>query len=192
MFALSTARPGRLPLLRLLGIVLLTSLSCGGGGSPSPTAPNRPPCDFAEPPPGFPDRTSSFAPAASTAPSITLEPGPNCVDLLVLEIRANGVDNLRGIRFDFDEPDGLLQFDALQVGPFLTGNGAVQVTPMTGELMRPADAGGVSGSGRIALVAWVYDGPSGTGELRFTGEAVDSDGNVVGTVEFAGGTVTVN
>ncbi len=106
-------------------------------------------------------------------------------------MRATGVADLWGVRFRIEVPENLLSFDALQVGPFLTENGTVAVTNNNLEILRPLDAGGVSGSGQIALVAWVYEGPIGNGVVELEGEALDADGDVIPGVDFNGGTVTI-
>ena len=189
--------------LRALGILgtvcalSLTSLGCGGGGGGSPTEPQPGArnCAFPEPPPNFPDRNATFVPAnAGVANSLTLQVGPSCQDLLVLEVVATGVTDVHRVVYEINFNRAALTFDNSHVGPFLTEQDTVQVTGgagAMGDLTRPAGSAGVSGTGLVSMVVWAYNGPTGTYAFRMTGQLFDSAGDQIGGVVVAGGTVTI-
>lgn len=178
--------------LAILPALLL--LSCSSGDGPTGPGGDRA-CLFNEPPPNFPDRNATFTPTTTAASSITLRQGPNCADLLVLELFATNVADLAEVQYTIDFPENVLFPDTSRLGPFLTGNGAVQVTQegiiQSATLRRPAGQPGVTGSGRIALVAWVYRRPTGTFPIGLTGQAFDSEGNPLDRITFIGGSVTI-
>ena len=183
--------------LAALGVMFLGFCAgCGGGGGSSPTEPSFRSCVFPEPPPNFPDRAASLAPTtAAPANSIVLRQGMNCADLLVLEVFANGVSDLARVRYTIGFPNDVLGFDNSQLGPFMTENGSVQVTGSfgpTGDLQRPPGQAGVSGSGRISLIAWVYRGPTGSFDITLEGQTFDANGEEILDTAFVGGTLTIN
>jgi len=181
----------------ILGMMALSlAFGCGGGGG-GPTGPGgRGGCAFGEPPPNFPDRSATLTSSGAAGNSIVLRQGANCSDLLVLELFADTVADLAGVEYSIGFPSNALGIDNRRIGPFLTGNGSVQVASsgsvVNGTLQRPAGQPGASGSGQVALFAWVYQGATGTFNMTLQGRALDSNGDPIAGSTFAGGSVNIS
>jgi hypothetical protein len=156
----------------------------GGGGGPTP------------PQPGI-----TFTSAGSAgAESISLQrDGATSATVLVLRLEARETAGLYGVAFDLAYPAGLLRFDEVQEGGFLSSGGAGTsfqfAEPAPGRLVigltRLADAPPASGSGtlmtfRFSVVA------GGTGSFDFPARQAYGVAGGAQAAQWLGGTVRVD
>lgn len=174
----------------LLALLLpLTLLACGGGGGGGgPTEPPPPP----PPTPGI-----AVTPAAAPATGVSIARGAATTQsTLILEIRANSVNDLYGVAFDLRYPSGILQLVQASSGPFL-GNATLQSVPGSGSgliivgLSKLGAVSGTSGSG-VLMTLELRAIAAGQGSFSFeqTG-AVSSGGQPISGFGWSAGTVQV-
>ncbi|HYO12500.1 MAG TPA: cohesin domain-containing protein [Thermoanaerobaculia bacterium] len=169
-------------------LLILTLAGCGGGGGGgSPVEPTPPP-----PQPGV----TFTGQGGSANNSVVLASGAGTnVNALVLEVRAQNVDDLYGAAFDLRFPAAVLQYARFTPGPLLEG-GSVQVAPSgSGNLVvgfsRLGEVPGLDGSG-VLLTLEFAPVAAGEGALSFArNSAFDSDGRPITGFTWAGGTVRV-
>jgi hypothetical protein len=177
--------------LFLLLPFLALSAACGGGGGGggSPTEPTPPP----PPPPGI----TFTADSGSGQTGIILGSGSGTtVDTLVLEVRANNVQDLYGVGFDLTYPNTLLRFEGATPG-FLNDGQQVSfnlVETSPGTLVvgyaRLGAVSGASGSGVILTLRFTATA-AGTGRIAFAqNTAFNSRGDMLG-LTWTGGSVTI-
>jgi hypothetical protein len=177
----------------VLAVLVLAAPGCGGGGGGGgPTGP---------PPP--PPQSLTFTPAATAGiNTIFLRTGPGTdFNNLVLQVRANEVDDLYGVAFDLVYPAELLSFRANRTdeGRFLRGPGvgtSLVVEEAAGRLLISytrlgADAGGESGSGVLFTVEFATTS-SGQGALELASTlAYDGSGARRFDYDWVGGSLVV-
>ena len=180
----------------LFGTLVLSAAGCGGGGGGGggPTAPTPPPA---------PSQGIDFTAAGGTAAnSIYLEASDtaNTTSAFTVQVRANDVDNVYGVSFDLQYPNGLLRWTegSFSEGSFLS-EGGVQTEVIVerkpaGNLIvgitRVGAADGVSGSGTLLTLEFGNRAVAGRGDLTFTDNAVvDGDGNLQEEVQWVAGSV---
>lgn len=176
----------RRALLVCLFSVLAACSGSGGGGGP--TAPS-----------GMVTFTADHAAAAG---SFALRTGAGTQGThLVLELVANGVQDVGQVTFVFTYPTNLLRFSGQGQGPFLTQGNALALllatqlpAPLQGVLVvdsRPSGVVGVSGSGVVLTLQ--LDG-IGTGNGRIdleAPEALDSQDQPIAGLDWIGGAISV-
>jgi hypothetical protein len=181
---------GRFPALLLAALVaflagaLAVSCGGGGGGGGGPTAP--PP-----PAPGI-----TFTPAASAGPpGISLAAGAaSTANVLLLEVRATGVQDLYGIAFDLQFPSGVLTYaTSSNAGSILSG-GAFEISHTASDLVvgvsRLGAVRGVPGDGLILTLEFAPTA-AGSGSFTFSRNTVlDSTGQPI-PVSWTAGSVQV-
>ena len=171
-------------------LLLLVPLACGGGGGGGGGG--------GTPPPTPPTASLTFTPASvTTVNSISLVRSGVGASDLVLELRANTVEDLYGLSFDLRFPANLLRFDSAAEGTFLAGpQTSLQVTESpAGNLIvgltRLGAVGGVGGSGVLLTLRFTANG-TGNGSLEFIDRAAfDNQGLALSGVAWGGGTVAV-
>lgn len=162
--------------------------ACGGGGGGTPTGPPPPP----PPTPGI----TFTASGGGTANSLSLASGAGgTTNTLVLEVRANSVQDLYGVSFDLTYPQQQLRYDGPAEGSFLNQSGAstsLQVAPGAGAgtlvvgLTRLGGVTGVSGSGVLLSLRFTAVG-AGSGNFGFSRNSTfKSDGTTAGSTWSAG------
>lgn len=162
--------------------------ACGGGGGGGPTQPPPPP----PPTPGI----TFTASGGAGANSIALASGAGgTTTTMVLEIRANDVQDLYGLSFDLAYPQQQLRYDGPTEGTFLNQSGAqtsLQVAPGSGAgtlvvgLTRLGGVTGVTGSGVLLSLRFTAIG-AGSGNFGFSRNSTfKSDGTTVGSTWSAG------
>jgi len=181
------APTARLPLLLCLALAL-PACGGGGGGGGNPVEPTPPP----QPQPAI-----AFTPqgGGGTSSIVLARGAASTVNTLVLEVRANTVTDLYGLAYDLAYPSGQLQFVRAVPGAFLA-NGSVQVVATSpgnlvagGSLLGPID--GVSGSGLLMSLEFTAVAAGG-GPITFSrNSAVDSTGDPLAGITWAGGSVLV-
>ena len=172
------------------GAFLLALGGCGGGGGGGGSTPTQP-----QPP----QSSLVFTPGASSGSGIALASGTGSgPTTLVLEVRANSVQNLYGVAFDLSFPASLLRLDASTRGSFLgdesnTTLALVQPTPgnLVIGLSRLGTLPGVSGSGTLLTLRFTALA-SGSGSFAFArNSAVDAAGSPLSGLAWSGGSVQV-
>ena len=171
--------------------LLLPLLACGGGGGGGggPTEPPPPP----PPTPGI-----FVTPAAAPATGISIARGSATTQsTLILEIRANSVNDLYGVAFDLRYPSNLLQLvQASSAGSFL-GNPHLQSVPGSGSgllIVGLSKLGTVSGSSGSGVLMTLEFRAIAAGQGAFTFEqtsAVSSSGQPISGFGWSAGTVQV-
>jgi hypothetical protein len=171
------------PALALALLALLAGCGGGGGGGGGPTGPTR----------GI-----VFTPQGTGGNNtVTLAAGgATSASTLVLEVRANGVQDLYGVSLDLRYPASLLRFSGSAEGGFLAGTGTsfqVRESPagnLVIGLTRLGGVGGASGSG--VLLTLRFDAlAAGTGAFTVDGPlAVDSGGGPL-SLSWSAGSVQV-
>ena len=184
--------PSRRTFLRCLPLALgvllavqMTACGGGGGGGGGPT----------EPPPPQPGIVVTPATAPATGISIGSGAG-STTTTLILEIRANSVNNLYGVAFDLRYPSNLLQLVQASSGPFLgspnlqSSPGPTPGTVLVG-LSKLGTAAGSSGSGVLMTLEFRAIA-AGEGTFAFEqNTAVSSSGGTIDNFGWAAGTVRV-
>jgi hypothetical protein len=172
---------------RLLALLLpLALLACGGGGGGG--GPTEPP----PPQPGI-----VVTPAAAPATGVSIAPGAGTTQsTLILEIRANSVNDLYGVAFDLRYPSTLLQLVQASSGPFL-GNATLQSVPGSGSgllivgLSKLGSVSGASGSGVLMTLEFRAIA-AGQGSFTFEqNSAVSSGGQPITNFGWSAGTVQI-
>ncbi len=176
--------------LRLLALLLLpfALLACGGGGGGGPTEPPPPP----PPTPGI-----TVTPAGVPASGVSIAAGAGTTQsTLILEIRANSVNDLYGVAFDLRYPSGILQLVQTSAGPFL-GSPNLQSVPGSGSglviigLSKLGSVSGNSGSGVLMTLEFRAIA-AGQGSFSFEqNSAVSSSGQTISGFGWSAGTVQV-
>lgn len=188
-----------LPVLAVVAIVAVvaTMAACGGGGGgSSPTQPTPTPTPTPTPPP--PGITFT-AQSGGGQNSISLASGPGTdLNNLVLEVRANSVQDLYGVAFDLRYPNTILRYDSATSG-FLN-NGGAQVSlnlvePSPGTLVvgytRLGTAPGASGSG-VLLTLRFSAVAAGSGNFTFAqNTAFNPRGESIAALTWSAGSVQV-
>jgi hypothetical protein len=174
--------------LRCLPLALgLLAAACGGGGGGGggPTAP----------PPPQPGIVVTPAAAPATGVSIASGTGSNATTL-ILEVRANSVNNLYGVAFDLRYPSNILQLVQASSGPFL-GSPTLQSSPgstpgvVVVGLSKLGNAAGATGSGVLMTLEFRAIA-AGDGTFSFEqNTAVSSSGATIDNFGWAAGTVRV-
>ncbi len=170
----------------LLALVLALS-ACGGGGGGGPTQPTP------TPPPT--QATLVFTPQGGAGTGVSLAAGAgSTATTLILEVRANSVNDLYGVAFDLSYPANLVQYVRAAQGPLLAG-GTLQVAPGTGTLVvglsNLGPVPGASGSGVLMTLEFRAAG-AGQGSFSFSRNvAVNSAGQSIDGLSWGTGTVRV-
>lgn len=176
----------RLVLAAFVGTLSLTGCGGGGGGGNTPTEPPRPT-------PGI-----VFTPGSVSGSGISLAGGATTATTLVVEVRANSVQDLYGVAFDLSFPASLLRFDTSSRGAFLGDEGNTTLAlaqPTPGNLVvglsRLGTLPGVSGSGVLLTLRFTSTG-AGSGAFSFSrNSAFGSSGAALSGLSWAGGSVQV-
>lgn len=172
--------------LAALAVTAIAGCGGGGGGGNTPTEPPRPT-------PGI-----IFTPTGGTGSGISLAGTATTATNLVVEVRANSVQDLYGVAFDLSFPSTLLRLDTSTRGAFLGDEGnttlaLVQPTPgnLVVGLSRLGTLPGVSGSGVLLTLRFTSIG-SGSGAFTFSrNSAFGSSGAALTGLSWAGGSVQV-
>lgn len=179
-----------LPTVLLATVLLAAVTACGGGGGGG-GGPTQPP-----PPAAGITFTAGGNPGAN---SITLVQGAGTTaTTLVLELRANEVQNLFGVAFDLVYPSSILRFSGATEGDFLaggTGTSFQGVESPTGNLIiglsQLGSSQGVSGSGLLLSLQFTA-AASGDGNFTFAdNQAYFPNGTPQGGVAWQAGSVRV-
>ena len=190
-----TARTSLLSLVSLASLLsLLSLLACNGGGGGSGGGPTQP---TPTPPPSQPSLV--FTPQGGAGSGVSLAAGAaSTATTLLLEVRANSVNDLYGVAFDLSYPANLLQYVRVTQGPLLAG-GTLQVAPSGGGTSGSLVVGlsnlgpvpGASGSGVLMTLEFRAVG-AGQGTFTFSRNvAVDSAGQPIAGFSWGTGTVKV-
>jgi hypothetical protein len=178
----------RAQLAALAVLLVLVLAGCGGGGGGgSPVEPTPPP-----PQPGV----TFTGQGGSANNSIVLGSGPGTnANTLVLEVRAQNVDDLYGTAFDLRFPAAVLQYVRATPGPLLEGASVQAALSASGNLVvgasRLGEVPGLDGSG-VLLTLEFNAIAAGEGALSFArNSAFDSDGRPITGVTWGAGTVRV-
>lgn len=178
------------PFVRAFLLLLpLALLACGGGGGGGgPTEPPPPP----PPTPGI-----VVTPAAAPATGVSIASGAGTTQsTLILEIRANSVNDLYGVAFDLRYPSNLLQLVQTSSGPFL-GTATLQSVPGSGSgliLVGLSKLGAVSGTNGSGVLMTLEFRAIAAGQGSFSFEqnsAVSSSGEPIPGFGWSAGTVQV-
>jgi hypothetical protein len=177
---------------QLITVLLLTLLltACGGGGGGGTST---------EPPPPPPPPTAGITFTAQGAPAVNslyLASGAaTTASTLVLELRANQVNDLYGAAFDLTYPATQLQYVRVTAGPLL-GNGAVQAAVSSpGTLIiggtHLGTTPGSNGSGVVLTIEFSAVA-AGSGSFAFSrNSGLDSAGRAIPGLTWLAGSVTV-
>ena len=171
----------------LLALVLVLAACGGGGGGGSPVEPTP------TPPPSQPSLV--FTPQGGAGTGVSLAAGAgSTATTLILEVRANSVNDLYGVAFDLSYPANLVQYVRTTQGPLLAG-GTLQVAPGTGTLVvglsNLGPVPGASGSGVLMILEFRASG-AGQGSFTFSRNvAVNSAGQSINGLSWGTGTVRV-
>jgi hypothetical protein len=174
---------------RFLALLLpLTLLACGGGGGGGGGGPTEPPL----PQPGI-----VVTPAAAPATGVSIASGTGTNQTtLILEIRANSVNDLYGVAFDLRYPSNLLQLVQASSGPFL-GSATLESVPGSSSgliivgLSKLGAVSGASGSGVLMTLEFRAIA-AGQGSFSFEqNSAVTSSGPLAAGFGWSAGTVQV-
>jgi hypothetical protein len=172
----------------LLALVLvLAACGGGGGGGGGPTQPTP------TPPPAQPSLV--FTPQGGAGSGVSLTAGAgSTATTLILEVRANSVNDLYGVAFDISYPANLVQYVRATQGSLLAG-GTLQVAPATGTLVvglsNLGPVPGASGSGVLMTLEFRATG-AGQGSFSFSRNvAVNSAGQAINGLSWGTGTVQV-
>lgn len=176
-------------LLSLVSLVSFLSLACnGGGGGGGPTQPT--------PTPSPSQPSLVFTPEGGGGSGVSLVAGAaSTASTLILEVRANSVNDLYGVAFDLAYPSNLLQFVRATQGPLLAG-GTMQVASGTAGnlvvgLSNLGPVPGTSGSGVLMTLEFRAAG-AGQGSFSFSRNvAVNSAGQSINGLSWGTGTVRV-
>jgi len=172
--------------------VVFSSFGCGGGGGGGggPT----------EPPP--PSSGVSFTPAGSAGSnSIYLAQGANTsANRFVLDVKASQVDDLYGVSFELEYPNAQLRWipGGTKEGSFLSASGSTDLIVEADSpgvilvgLSLLGDVDGADGSGTLLSLEFEPIS-SGSGPMKMKKhDAVNSTGDVMGQVQWIGGSVSV-
>lgn len=172
--------------------VVFSSFGCGGGGGGGggPT----------EPPP--PSSRVSFTPAGSAGSnSIYLAQGANTsANRFVLDVKASQVDDLYGVSFELEYPNAQLRWipGGTKEGSFLSANGSTDLIVEADSpgvilvgLSLLGDVEGADGSGTLLSLEFEPIS-SGSGPMQMKKhDAVNSTSDVMGQVQWIGGSVSV-
>ena len=186
------ARPCPSVFVRLVLLLLpLVLMACGGGGGGG--GPTEPP-----PPPPPPPAGIVVTPAAAPSTGISIASGAATTQsTLILEIRANSVNDLYGLAFDLRYPSNLLQLVQTSIGPFLgspnlqsspggSGSGVVVVG-----LSKLGSVSGTNGSGVLMTLEFRAIA-AGQGSFSFEqNSAVSSSGETITGFGWSAGTVQI-
>jgi len=165
----------------------LALLACGGGGGGGggPTEPPPPQAGIVVTPTAAPTTGVSIASGAATTRST-----------LILEIRANSVNDLYGLAFDLRYPSTILQLVQASSGAFL-GNATLESAPGSGTgvlIVGLSKLGAVSGTNGSGVLMTLEFRAIATGTGSFTFEknsAVNSSGQTITNFGWSAGTVQV-
>ncbi len=193
-----TARTPRTPrtlslslrsLVSLLSLLSLAACGGGGGGGSSPVEPTPTP-----PPPSQPSLV--FTPQGGAGSGVSLAAGAgSTATTLILEVRANSVNDLYGVAFDISYPANLVQYVRAAQGPLLAG-GTLQVAAggngsLVIGLSNLGPVPGASGSGVLMTLEFRAAG-AGQGAFSFSRNvAVNSAGQAIDGLSWGTGTVRV-
>ncbi len=174
----------------ILALLLpLVLLACGGGGGGGPTEP--------PPPPPPPPAGIVVTPAAAPATGVSIASGAGTTQsTLILEIRANSVNDLYGVAFDLRYPSNLLQLVQTSAGPFL-GSPTLQSVPGSGSglvVIGLSKLGAVSGNSGSGVLMTLEFRAIAAGQGAFSFEqnsAVNSTGQTISGFGWSAGTVQV-
>lgn len=159
----------------------------GGGGGGGPTTPGP---------------AVTYSPAAGGgAGSLELRAAaPPTTERIVLELRANQVEDLYGIAFELFYPGDVVSLEEIREGDFLTGGAGAQTTLQVAEeppesvlvgVTRLGPVPGVTGSGTLLSLEFSIDG-AGSGSFRFQdNQAFDAEGSPRPDISWSGGTIQV-
>jgi hypothetical protein len=156
----------------------------GGGGGPTQPTPTPPP-----------QASLVFTPQGGAGTGVSLAAGAgSTASTLILEVRANSVNDLYGVAFDLSYPANLVQYVGTTQGPLLAG-GTLQVAPGTGTvvvgLSNLGPVPGATGSGVLMTLEFRAAG-AGQGTFSFSRNvAVDSAGQSINGLSWGTGTVQV-
>ena len=171
----------------LLSLLSLIACGGGGGGGGGPTQPTP------TPPPSQPSLV--FTPQGGAGSGVSLTAGAgSTATTLILEVRANSVNDLYGVAFDISYPANLVQYVRATQGPLLAG-GTLQVAPGTGTLVvglsNLGPVPGANGSGVLMTLEFRAAG-AGQGSFSFSRNvAVNSAGQSINGLSWGTGTVLV-
>ncbi len=176
----------------LLALVLVVAAcSGGGGGGGSPVEPT--------PTPPMSQPSLVFTPVGGADSGISLAAGAgSTASTLILEVRANSVNDLYGVAFDLAYPANLVQYVRSTQGPLLAG-GTLQVAPSGGGTSGTLVVGlsnlgpvpGANGSGVLMTLEFRALG-AGQGSFSFSRNvAVNSSGQSINGLSWGAGTVRV-
>jgi len=174
-------------LLSLVSLLSFAACSGGGGGGGSPTEPT--------PTPPVSQPSLVFTPVGGANSGISLAAGAgSTASTLILEVRANSVNDLYGVAFDLAYPANLVQYVRSTQGPLLAG-GTLQVAPATGTLVvglsNLGPVPGANGSGVLMTLEFRAVG-AGQGPFSFSRNvAVNSSGQSINGLSWGTGTVRV-
>jgi Cohesin domain len=178
------------PLLGLL-LGLLLAPACGGGGGGGGGGPTAPP----PPAPGI----TFTATGGSSAAAVTLVRGAaSTATTLVLEVRADQVNDLYGLSFDLTYPSAQLRYDGATEGGLLSAGGqptSLLISPASPGMLvvgfsRLGAVAGAEGSGVLLTLRFTAVG-AGTGAFGFArNSALDSSGASL-PLTWGGGNVAV-
>jgi Cohesin domain len=173
--------------LAALLVLALAGCGGGGGGGGSPVEPTPPP----------PQTGITFTgQGASGNNSVVLATGPGTnASTLVLEVRAQSVDDLYGVAFDLRFPAAVLQFVRFTPGPLVEEGSAQAAVSGSGNLVvgasRLGEVSGIDGSG-VLLTLEFNAIAAGEGAFSFArNTAFDSDGRPITGFNWAAGSVRV-
>lgn len=173
----------------VLALAVALVSACGGsdgGGNGGPTQP-QPGISFSED--GSPAANTVFLTDAFSASAGTL----------ILEVRANQMDHVRGFAFDIEYPSNLLTFQEAAKGDFLGPGGVVELlanerepgTIVIGITRFGDNRTVVSGSGLVMTLTFNAV-TSGSGAIGFESEQAFREFSTLTAADWLGGTVTVN
>lgn len=175
-------------LLLLPFLALAAACGGGGGGGGSPTEPRPTP-----PPPGI----TFTADSGAAQNGIAMASGSGTtLDTLVLEVRANNVQDLYGVGFDLTYPNTLFRFEGATPG-FLNDGQQVSfnlVETSPGTLVvgyaRLGAVSGATGSGALLTLRFTATA-AGTGRFAFAqNTAFNSRGETLAAT-WTGGSATI-
>jgi hypothetical protein len=169
----------------------VTACGGGGGGGGSPTQPTPTPTP---PPPGITFTAQSGGGQNNIALAST---AASDLNTLVLEVRANSVQDLYALAFDLRYPNAVLRYDGATAG-FLNEGAQTSlnlVEPSPGTLVvgytRLGAVAGASGSG-VLLTLRFSAVAAGSGNFSFAQNlAFNARGDSIATVTWSAGSVQV-
>lgn len=181
---------------RFLGLLALLLpltflLACGGGGGGG--GPTEPP-----PPPPPPPAGIVVTPAAAPSTGVSIARGAATTQsTLILEIRANSVNDLYGVAFDLRYPSNILQLVQASAAGSILGTPNLQSVPGSGSgvvivgLSKLGAVSGASGSGVLMTLEFRAIA-AGQGSFSFEQtSAVSPSGQPISGFGWSAGTVQV-